>query len=312
MDHRAHDVAGWPDAAIAEIADRRHSIVARTQLLELGIAASAIDRARRRGRLHRIHHGVYSLLLRRARPALAVQQAALLACGSTAVLSHHTAAALHGLRLPDQVRAAPTHVTVIDADRRHTGLVIHATIELHPQERVLRVQGLATTSVARTLIDLAPLLTDARLEPLADQALRRISTTKLTEALERHPRRPGTPRLRALLHPDRPSADTWSRAEARLLAAIRRAGLPSPEANVALDSYVPDLLWREQQVAVEYDSEEIHLRRVAFHADRTRHNDLTTRGRLQVLHITHRHITETPKQVIVWIVLALVRGGYGS
>jgi hypothetical protein len=311
MEPRTPDVAGWPDAATAEIAERQHSIVARTQLLELGIAASAIDRARRRGRLHRIHHGVYSLLLRRARPALAVQQAALLACGSTAVLSHHTAAALHGLRLPDQGRGAPAHVTVIDADRRHAGLVIHTTIELHPQERV-RVQGLATTSIARTLIDLAPLLTDATLEPLLDQALRRTSATKLTEALNRHPRRPGTPRLRALLHPDRPSADTWSRAEARLLAAIRRAGLPAPEANVALDSYVPDLLWREQQVAVEYDSEEIHFGRAAFYADRTRHNELTSRGRLQVLHITHRHLTETPERVIVWIVLALVQGGYGS
>ena len=276
------------------------------QLRQLGVAPRTIGKALARGRLHAVHHGVYSLVLLRARPPLAAEQAGLLACGPRALLSHATAARLHGLRLPSNT--IEIHLTTIAPhDRRHPGLRVHRTCTLHPQELV-RVERLPVTSVARTLIDLAPTLTDRGLEPLIDQALRKTSRTKLTEALHRHPRRPGTPRLRVLLDPGRPSADTWSRAEARLLAAIRRAGLPTPEANVPLGSYVADLLWREQRVIVEYDSYDFHSGPAAFHQDRTRHNDLAAHGRFQVLHVTRRQMAEELERALVWIAVALAHG----
>jgi len=205
---RTAEQAGWPDRAVTELAGRQRSLVTRRQLLALGAGADAIDRALRRGRLHRAHHGVYSLVPGRARPALAAEQAALLACGPTAVLSHDAAARVHGLRLAH--RAPEIHVTVTDSDRSRPGIEIHTTTVMHPGERH-RVQGLPTTSVARTLIDLAPGLTDRRLAPLVDQALRITSRAKLIEALDRHPRRPGTPRLRRLLDPVRRSSTATAR-----------------------------------------------------------------------------------------------------
>jgi very-short-patch-repair endonuclease len=300
-----HD-QGWPDRAVGELAGRQRTLITRRQLLDLGASADAIDRALRRGRLHRVHHGVYSLVPQSARPPLAAEQAALLACGPTAVLSHHSAARVHGLRLP----AFPTavHVTVTDSDRCHPGIVVHTTTVRGPQDRH-RVQGLPATSVARTLIDLAPTLSDRALAPVVDQALRKTSRTKLIEALDRHPRRPGVPRLRRLLDPARPSADTWSKAEARLLAGIRRAGLPQPEANVPIGSYVADLLWREQRVIVEYDSELFHSGPGVFHSDRTRHNDLSAHGRHEVLHVTEHHMTHAVERVLVWITVALTHAG---
>ena len=39
-------------------------IVARAQLLKAGLSPSTIDRAIRAGRLHRVHHGVYSRSMR--------------------------------------------------------------------------------------------------------------------------------------------------------------------------------------------------------------------------------------------------------
>ena len=63
----------------------------RRQLLELGVSRQAITRALARGRLYPIHRGVYSLVARAALPALALEQAAILACGPSAVLSHETA-----------------------------------------------------------------------------------------------------------------------------------------------------------------------------------------------------------------------------
>jgi very-short-patch-repair endonuclease len=297
---------GWPDRAVAELAGRQRTLITRRQLLVLGASSDAIDRALRRRRLHRVHQGVYSLVPAESRPQFAAEQAAVLACGPTAVLSRLSAARVHGLRLP--APTAAVHVTVTDSDRSRPGIHIHTTSGLHPREHH-RVQGLPVTSVARTLIDLAPLYSARQLAPLVDQALRLTSRTKLIVVLDRHPRRPGTPRLRRLLDPARPSEDTRSKAEARLLAAIRRAGLPMPEANVPIGGYVADLLWREQRVIVEYDSEHYHSGPGVFHSDRARHNDLSAGAGYEVLHVTEEHLTRELERVIVWITQALTRAG---
>ena len=302
-----HQNQAWPDRAITDLASRQRTLISNGQLRGLGVARGTISEALRRGRLHSVHHGVYSLVGPRGRAPLAAEQAALLACGPTAVLSHRSAAKLHGLRLPSF--NAEVHVTVTGSHRTGPkGVVVHRTAALHPQERV-RVQRLPVTSVARTLIDLAPGLSDRQLEPLIDQALRKTSRTKLMESVARHHRRPGTPRLRGLLDPARPSADTWSRREAQLLAAIRRGGLPAPEANVALGDYVADLLWRAERVIVEFDSYAFHSGPAAFHADRTRHNDLAAHGRHQILHVTGRQLDHELERVLVWIALALTDAG---
>lgn len=298
--------AGWPDRAIAELASRQRTMVTRRQLLDLGVSSAAIQRALRRGRLHRVHQGVYSLVGPQARPSLAAEQAALLACGPTAVLSHESAARAHGLRLP--LPSSTVQVTVADSDRSHPGIAIHTTAELHRRERH-RVQGLLATSVARTLVDLAPLYRERQLAPLVDQALRLTSRARLIESLDRHRRRPGTPRLRRLLDPARPSEDTWSKAEARLLAAIRRAHLPPPETNQPIGRYVADLLWREQRVIVEYDSEHFHSGPGIFHSDRSRHNDLSAVAGHEVLHVTQEHMLWETERVIVWITIALHNTG---
>jgi len=282
-------------------------MITRQQLLALGVSSRAIMRALRRGRLHRVHQGVYSLVRPQARPPLAAEQAALLACGPSAVLSHHSAAILHGLRSPS--RASAIHITTTESHhRRHPGIVVHRTTALHPREHH-RVQSLPATSIARTLVDLAPLFSARQLAPLVDQALRKTSRTQILETLEHHPRRPGTPRLRELLDPRRPSEDTWSRAEAKLLAAIRRAHLPTPESNQPIGDYIADLLWREQRVIVEYDSEHYHSGPGVFHSDRSRHNDLSAGARHEVLHVTKEHINREIERVIVWITQALISTG---
>ena len=217
----------WPDLAIAQLAATQRTMVTTAQLRQLGVRPRTIAGARARGRIHTVHRGVHSLVLPRARPPLAAEQAALLVIGPASVLSHHPAARVHGLRLP-----APTpdvlHLTTTGPHRKgHPGLIVHRTQTL-PAGEHHRVRGLPVTSVARTLVDLAPGYTDRALEPRVDQALRRTSRTKLLEAIDRHPGRPGTPRLAGLLDPARPSADAWSQAEGHLCAALARAGLPSP------------------------------------------------------------------------------------
>jgi len=85
--------------------------------------------------------------------------------------------------------------------------------------------------------------------------------------------------------------------------------LPTPEANVAIGSYVADLLWREQRVIVEYDSEHYHSGPAVFNSDRTRHNDLSAHGRHDVLHVTEHHLNREVERVLVWITVALMHAG---
>jgi very-short-patch-repair endonuclease len=288
-------VPGWPDAQIAELAARQQTNISFAQLRDLGVSASAIDRARRRGRLHRVHRGVYSLIAPAARPVLAAEHAAILVCGRSAVLSHATAAWVHGLT---DDRRAEVHVT-LPGSHRHSrpGLLVHRTATLQRSDR-RKVGRLWVTSIPRTVRDLARTLEDRAFERLVDEALARVSATRLT----------AIPRAAALLSDgdDRPSSLTWSKDEEKLRVLIGKAGLPQPESNVPLGRFVPDLLWRDQRVIVEYDSYRYHSGPAAFHSDRDRHNHFEALG-YHVIHVTRRQLNRQREQVLVWIAGALAQ-----
>jgi predicted transcriptional regulator of viral defense system len=308
--HAGSENRAWPDREIAALAARHATNVTHAQLRSLGVRPSTIAAALTRGRLHSVHHGVYSLVPAAVRPPLAAEHAALLACGPRAVLSHETAAHLHGLRLLGVPSEVHLSVVATTRGRARPHLCVHRTSTLPRAER-MRVARLPVTSVARTVLDLAAGQSDGFVEQLVDQALRRTSRAKLAEALLRHPGRPGTPAVRWALAPDRPSSDTWSVPERNLLALVRRAGVPLPEANVGVGRYVPDLLWREYSVIVEYDSRDHHSSEGARVADAKRHNDLLSWG-FDVLHVTWEQLSHHPEQVLVWIVAALIRNGWSS
>jgi hypothetical protein len=299
------DQGAWPDRAIGELAGRQATIVSRAQLLGLGATSRTIGAALERGRLHRIHGGVYSLVAPRARPPLAAEWAAVLACGPHAVLSHRTAAVLHGLPVEASAVVEITLRPGVGRGRTRSGLRAHRTSSLRRGE-VIRLRGLLVTSIPRVVIDLAAELDDEPLARCVDRALTRTSRAKLTAALDQHARWPGTARLRAMLDPVRPSADTWSVAEARLLALIGRAGLPLPEANVRAGEFVPDLLWRAQSLIVEFDSWSFHGGPRSFERDRARHNAFEAQG-YRVIHVTWQQLTRQPEKVLVWIATALAR-----
>src|SRR5262249_31181337 len=78
------------------VAADQHGVVSYEQLLQLGYSKSTISREVSRGRLHRIHQGVYAV----GHPALSDHGrglAAVLACGKGGLLSHGSAAWLWGL-----------------------------------------------------------------------------------------------------------------------------------------------------------------------------------------------------------------------
>jgi len=81
---------------IYRVAELQNGHVTRRQLLTIGLGRSGIQHLIDEGLLVRAHAGVYSIAYRRRRP-LERAHAAVLACGAGSVLSHASAAALHGL-----------------------------------------------------------------------------------------------------------------------------------------------------------------------------------------------------------------------
>ena len=270
----------WPDREIAAIAGGQRGLITTEQLRRLGVSRRSITDAAARGRLHRVHTGVYSLVPATALPPLADEQAALLACGPRALISHVSALSLWGL-IPPRAPGTPVELTVVGTERgKH-----RAQIRAHRRGRlsraeVRRYQGLPVTSPALTLLDALPFVSPRDTEQALDRALtqHRTSPTAIRATLARHPTQRGVGRLKQLLDPTRPSSMTQSAAQERLLGLVRRTGLPSPETEQWLGPYRVDLLWREQRLVVEFDGWDPHGGRRAFDYDRRRDNWMTTRG----------------------------------
>jgi predicted transcriptional regulator of viral defense system len=124
--------------------------------------------------------------------------AAVLACGPGAVLSHRSAACHLGLR--DDNRATIDVASPNRKGRRVAGITVHSGATLLPTD-VINVDGIPTTTLARTLLDLAEVLPARQLERAIDRAevLRLLDMRAIEDVLRRANGRRGANRLRALL-----------------------------------------------------------------------------------------------------------------
>jgi very-short-patch-repair endonuclease len=233
------------------------------------------------------------------------EMAALLACGSGAVVSHLSAAHLHQL-LPYPANPGPVDVTVPGRQvAGRPGIRVHRVNTLH-QHDLREADGISVTSPARTLLDLAVVLPTSQLErALAEAQVRRVVTRRaLLDQLERNPGRSGVRALRSLVQVPGGPAATRSEAEGRLLRLVRSAEMPPPQANGRLGPYEVDLLWRERRLVVEVDGYAYHVNRRAFERDRERDARLAAAG-YTVLRVTHRgrrrQLVDAPEAVIARI-----------
>lgn len=283
------------DWVIARLASRQHGVVARWQLLSAGVTVDQIDWRLHSGRLHELHRGVY-LVGHRAPPPLAVEQAALLACGESAVLSHRSAANLWNL-LPYPA-SAPAWVTVPpgrNADRPR--IKIHRAALAR---RAIRTRhGLRLTSPPRTILDLSLLLDEEELESVVAEAEYRqvASHRELRAQVEGNQGKPGVARLRRVLDLSGGPKRTRSRGEQAVVRMLRRAGIGGFETNVRIHGHEVDFLWRDVSVVVELDGWDGHSGRVAFERDRLKVATLTAHG-LTVIPVTGRQLRDDPTGVL--------------
>src|SRR5690349_9127238 len=139
-------------AAMAEIAQWQSGVVSRQQLLEAGLSAQLIKRRLQRRRWQQLHWGVYAAFTGPP-PRTAWLWAAVLRAGPGAVLSHLTAAELHGLLEPP---AEAIFVTVPSTRRISApGLVVRTSERI--AEAIQPGRRPPRTSVEETVLDLTQL-----------------------------------------------------------------------------------------------------------------------------------------------------------
>jgi len=300
-------VSGSRDQKLAAIAATQRGRVSRRQLRAASFSDGATDRLVSKGRLHRLHTGVYAVGHLAPIP-LGAETAALLACREGSALSHLTAATLWKLLRPASTPGADATVDVMIVGAqtaRPTGVRVHRTRRLLPHEvRVL--ERLPVTSPARTLLDSADLLSEYELEWAVNEAQvsRIVRVAELRDVLSRAAGRRGSPLLAKLLEGRREPALTRSEAERRLIALIRSARLPTPSTNVRLHGYSVDALWREQRLVVEVDGFRYHGGRNAFERDRAKGATPTAAG-FDVMRVTWRQMEDEAYAVIARLAQAL-------
>ncbi len=214
------------------------------------MGGSAIDRAVASGRLHRLHRGVYALVV----PELLTDEghlaAALLAAGEGAVLSHGTAAWRWRL-IP-----APPSVMQLAVPRARSaiaGVTIHLSLRLRPTD-LTHHRNLPTTTVSRTLLDLAARYSrTALLRALAEAEFHHDLRPADVEATFRRGH-PGSANLRAALKDHTPGhGEMKSQLERRFRRLLIRHGIELPLRNQQLGPWTVDCLWPDRRVVVELD-----------------------------------------------------------
>jgi very-short-patch-repair endonuclease len=290
------------DKKIARIAGGQHGLVTRAQLTEVGISRHSLRRRVDAGRLIAIGRQVFAI----AGTPATWERDALAACldrGPRAVLSHRSAALVWRLT---EAKPETIEVTVpygLSGRGNPVGVVVHRSRSLGSMD-CLVVRGLPVTRLERTLVDLAAVAEADELTRCVNEALHRrlVSPAGVRAALVRLAPggRRGRAQLRRILAPW--LAGVESAAEADVLRAMARAGLPVPTTQFKV--HAPsghlvarvDFAWPGPKVALEVDGFRWHANPTMHAEDAARANRLAALGWV-VLRTTPAEMATASQQV---------------
>lgn len=225
-----------------------------------GFDYSELARAVARGQLTRVRHGAYV----RQAPADPIERhrqlvaATLPRCASDSVLSHMSAAAVHGLPTwSDEL--GRVHLTRPGGGSGRRGAALHTHRAEIPADQVTVVDGLVVTDLTRTVADVARVSTYERGVVVGDAAMNRgLDLALLHEVLLQSPRRVGDPQARRVAAFIRPGAESGGESMSRIV--LHRLGLATPTlqyeiCDPATGTVVArsDFAWPEFRTLGEFD-----------------------------------------------------------
>jgi putative AbiEi antitoxin of type IV toxin-antitoxin system/transcriptional regulator with AbiEi antitoxin domain of type IV toxin-antitoxin system len=232
------------DARIALVAGRQYGVITTAQLEAAGLERSQIAKRVRAGRLHPLHRGVYAAGHNRLSQE-GRWMAAVLTAGKGAVLSHESAAKHWRIW-----RGRVNHIDVLTPGNRRArkGLRVHRARTLDKRDVTIH-KGIPITTPARTLVDLASVLTRHQLANVIHEAAFRnlYDNGAVREAMERARGRDLEPLHAALRAHAAGSAGTRSALEDQFLETWQG---PEPLVNTKIEV---DMYWPAEHRVVEID-----------------------------------------------------------
>jgi hypothetical protein len=212
------------------------------------------------------------------------------------VLSHGTAAAFH--ELWDKPPALIDVTVPVEAGRKIDGIRCRRCRYPEPEE-IRIADGITSTTIARTLVDLAGIVGLPTLRKTVGRAavLRRLDLQAVDIAIDNAKRRRGLKMLELTLIPyrtkDGKAPDVRSDFETLVLPDLVEMNVPRPQTNAPLhldgERFLVDFLWEQEMVIVETDGRETHETPTAFQTDRRRDQFLAAAG-YRVLRVTWNQI----------------------
>ena len=159
------------------------------------------------------------------------------------------------------------------------------------------VLAIAVTTVARTLVDLAAVLSlDALARACHEAGVLHGTTPAHVEAvLARRPTSPGAAKLRRVLHGD--VRVTLSKLERRFLALLKAEGFPLPQTNRRIGGRRVDCRWPAHRLTIEVDGYRYHRSRHAWEQDRRREREARARGD-EFRRYTYGDVLEDPRLML--------------
>jgi hypothetical protein len=291
--------------SIHELFERQFGLITATQAASYGLSKQSVARRVHSGEWQRVHPGV----LRATAAPVSLRQTALAAAlwaGDGALVSHGTAAVLHGF---ESVRALKTELWVpTGTGVRSSRVVVHRGTRLDRADRST-LDGIPITTATRTLIDVSGRLEDPRLLAVMQDLIRRsvVTPERLRARLRalRTSGRPGAGRLEDLLDSVGDGPPLESALETLVWPLIVQSGVPLPVrqhwVTVSSGRYRLDFAWPALKVGIEAQG-------FRFHGSNS-HNWGKSQDRFaelaaawwRVLPVTWAACTREPRRVIEWI-----------
>ncbi|OYO11111.1 putative AbiEi antitoxin of type IV toxin-antitoxin system [Propionibacteriaceae bacterium ES.041] len=237
-------------------------IVTTAELLKSGIDHPGIRKLVTSGDLQRVRRGVY---LRGPDQQLVAEEQhralirAVLCDRPDAVLSHVSAAVVHGLPVPLRSlgRVHLIRRAKHPGGKRFNHSYLHRVVQEIP---TCVIAGLVVTDLATTVLDLIRVLDPADAVAVADRALaKKLQRQVLLDRVAAEAGRRGNAQARQVLRFADPLAESPGESWARW--AFHRAGLPAPRLQVEFfddaGNFVarPDFDWPDLGVSAEFDGE---------------------------------------------------------
>lgn len=292
--------------ALDGLASRQHGAYAPWQSLALGLTDGGAGRRIAAGSLVRRGSGVY-VDPSHARSVRQDLMVAVLQAGPGAVAGFYCSCALH--HLPDfHLGSHGLEVLVPYGKGTRLARAHVRRTRCLPPEHVTVVDGIPCTSMARTVADMAMLLSPRPLGRLVDDALlrRRLTVPQVDAVLGALPSvRPGTRQLRSVLDARRPDAyvPPESELEARVFESIVDAGLPTPILQApppwrTKEGQRVDFTSEDSRLIIEGDGRAWHARMEALQRDARRSRLAAAHGYL-VVPVTWEDVTTFRDDLLV-------------